>query len=222
MDHGKWIMENGSWKMDMWKMENGYEENGKWKMDHSGMDTSVGARTAGALVDVGLAVLSGESCQAVAGVAVDAVDAGGAIAARIAEAFVDVVLAVASRRPRLTAALVTADEILAVAAELAGIRLAFVDLRLQDSTQQNPKRGVSRVAFQSSRDRRSYLAEDAIVAWMAVAREGIDAIDAVAMVARRALTIVDIDLKSIKRSINPSGSHKAWIRIQRDRSLPRS
>ena len=79
-------------------------------------------------------MLSGESGQAVASVAVDTVDAGGAVAARIAETLVDVVLAVASGRSWLTAALVSADEILAVAAELTGIRFAFVDLGLQHAT----------------------------------------------------------------------------------------
>ena len=39
-----------------------------------------------------------------------------------------------------------------------------------------------------------YLAEDAVVAGMTAAREGIDAIDAVSMVTRRALTVVNIHL----------------------------
>ena len=82
-------------------------------------------------------MLSGVSGQTVAGVAVDAVHAGGAIAAGIAETFVDVVLAVAARRPRLAAALVAADQVLAVAPELARIRLAFVDLRLQNNCEIN-------------------------------------------------------------------------------------
>ena len=130
------------------------------------MLTSIGARIAGALVDVGLAVLAGESGDAVARVTVDSVDAGGTIAARIAETFVDVVLAVASRRARLTTTLVTADEVLAMSAKLTGIRFALVDLRL---------------------------AKETVVARMTLASEGIDSVDAIAVVARRALAVVDVD-----------------------------
>lgn len=94
--------------------------------------TSVGARIAGAFVDVGLAMLSGVSWNAVASVAIDAVDTGGAVAARIAETLVDIVFAIASGSARLASALIAANQVFAMAAELARIRLAFVDLRLTE------------------------------------------------------------------------------------------
>ena len=111
-------------------------------------------------------MLAGESRDAVASVAIDAVDASGAIAAGIAKALVDIVLAIAARSPRLAAALIAADEIFAMTTKLARIRLAFVDLRL---------------------------AQESVVSGVALARERIDAVDAISVMAGRALAVVDVD-----------------------------
>ena len=83
--------------------------------------TSVGARIAGALVDVVLAVLSSKSRHTVTRIAVDTIDAGGSVTTRIAEAFVNIVLAIATRRSRLAATLVASNEVLAVSTKLARI-----------------------------------------------------------------------------------------------------
>jgi len=77
-------------------------------------------------------MLSSESWNTVARVAVDAVDTSGSVPTRIAEAFVDVVLAIPAGCSRLTSALIASNEILAVTTVLARIGFTLVDLSLTE------------------------------------------------------------------------------------------
>jgi hypothetical protein len=101
-------------------------------------------------------MLPGESWHTVASVSVDSVDTSGSITTRIAETFIDVVLAITARCSRLASALIATNKVFAMAAELARIGFAFIDLRL---------------------------AQESVVAWMTLAGEGIDAVDAISMMA---------------------------------------
>lgn len=130
-------------------------------------------------------MLSGESGDAIASVAIDPVDTGGSIAARIAETFVDVVLAVATRSAWLTTTLVAPDEVLTVSTKLTRVGFTFINLRL---------------------------AEEAGVARVALASEGIDAVDAIPMVARGALTVVDVHF-----AVEPGESLRAVTGVERNR-----
>lgn len=110
--------------------------------------------------------MSSEARNTITRIAIDAIDASGAVSARIAEAFVDVVFTIAARCSRLTTALIPSNQIFAMATELARIRFALIDLRLAQKT---------------------------IVAWLALACERVDTIDAVAVMTRGTLTVVDVD-----------------------------
>lgn len=80
-------------------------------------------------------------------------------------AFVHIHLAILARRSGFAATAIAAREIFALTTKLAWIRFAFVDL------------GLTQIAR---------------VAWMALARERIVAIDTETTIARRRLAIVDI------------------------------
>jgi hypothetical protein len=93
--------------------------------DDVGASSAVVARRTGALVDLSLAVVAGETGIALAEVPVDAVRTF-AVDAGVGEALVDVVLAVLAFSSGRTTAAVSRRTLLALAAVLAGPAPAFI------------------------------------------------------------------------------------------------